>query len=327
MQENKIISIIVPVYNIERYLPQCLESILEQTYRDLEIILVDDGSTDASGDICEQYAQYDNRIIVIHQKNSGAASAKNAGLRLAREKYLTFVDSDDYLEPDAYAYMVSQLESCDADVIQCNFRNVYVGFSEIPNNDSDRRIYSTVEYLRRFTIDWTCGLLWNKLYERRLFNNILFEEGHKIDDEYFTYQGMMNAHRIVVSPKVMYNYRKRKSSVMLAESSQQQIVLDKLDYLQKRRMKIIAKFPELKHDFDFHFLNMLIILSKDHSATYESIEYTKYLLREYFRKGKKCKIGLNLWIQLIGLMYKKSKKILKKKQMDISDKDYESYFE
>ena len=114
---NKI-SVIVPVYNVEPYLIECLESIINQTYRDLEIILIDDGSTDKSGDICEEYAKKDDRIIVIHQSNQGSASAKNAGLRKASGEYLAFVDSDDFLQEDAYEFMVRQLEEYHADIIQ-----------------------------------------------------------------------------------------------------------------------------------------------------------------------------------------------------------------
>ncbi len=105
-----VISVIVPVYNVSAYLPECLDSILSQDYEKLEVILIDDGSTDDSGAICDAYAQRDSRIRVIHQKNGGAAAAKNAGLRAAAGEYLSFADSDDFLEPKAYAYMMSLLK-------------------------------------------------------------------------------------------------------------------------------------------------------------------------------------------------------------------------
>ena len=100
------ISVIIPVYNVAAYLPECMESILRQDHEDLEIILIDDGSTDESGMICDRYAARDSRIRVIHQKNGGAAAAKNAGLRIATGEYLSFADSDDYLEPGAYSHML-----------------------------------------------------------------------------------------------------------------------------------------------------------------------------------------------------------------------------
>ena len=107
---NNLISVIVPVYNVAAYLPQCLDSILQQDHEALEVILIDDGSTDCSGEICDGYAAADSRIRVIHQKNSGAAAAKNAGLRAATGEYLVFADSDDFVEPGAYSYMLRTLQ-------------------------------------------------------------------------------------------------------------------------------------------------------------------------------------------------------------------------
>ena len=104
-----LISVIVPVYNVAMYLPQCLDSILGQDHENLEVILIDDGSRDESGEICDAYARRDSRLRVIHQKNGGAAAAKNAGLRIATGEYLSFVDSDDYLEPNVYGYMLEVL--------------------------------------------------------------------------------------------------------------------------------------------------------------------------------------------------------------------------
>ena len=123
-----MISVIIPVYNVEKYISQCLDSVCNQTNRDLEIILVDDGSTDASGKICDEYACHDKRIHVIHQKNSGAAAAKNAGLRVASGEYLSFVDSDDFLELNAYYYMIQIMQTQNADVVQCSYRDVFKNY-------------------------------------------------------------------------------------------------------------------------------------------------------------------------------------------------------
>lgn len=311
------ISVIVPVYNVAEYLPQCIESLLSQTYKELKIILIDDGSTDNSGDICDNYAKKDFRIQVIHQKNGGAASAKNAGLRVAKGKYISFVDSDDYLEKDAYRYMVEQLEINHADMIQCSFRNIYIDAHEDCVTLNEFHAFTAQEYLKRFTVDWTCGLIWDKLYRRKLFNGVFFEEGHKIDDEFFTYQGVMNAKKIIYMPRIIYNYRKRKSSVMLKPESQQKIILDKLDYLDIRRIKVVSSFPELKQDFDYHFLNMLLILSKENAVTEESIQRAQQLLRNYFKGEKHCKMEISLRRQLFQLQHRNPKSILKRKNTAI----------
>lgn len=307
-----IISVIVPVYNVETYLSACLDRILGQSYSQLEIIIVDDGSTDQSGEICDQYEKMDPRIKVIHQKNGGAANAKNTGLAYATGEYLSFVDSDDYLEPMAYEIMLTYLMEYQADVVQASFRNVYVGNEVEHKTFEDIRIFETEEFMKQYTIDWTCGLLWNKLYRKSLFDGINFEEGHKIDDEFFTYQGVMNAKRIVHIPDVVYNYRKRKSSVMLRKETQQEIVLDKLEYLEKRRKNVIAKFPQLKQEFDYHYLSMLIILSKDTAATEMSIRKTKSMIKSYFREGKHCKIDFSLKRQLYKLRFCTCSALLKK---------------
>lgn len=120
---NDFISVIIPVYNVAAYLSICIESVLSQDYSALEIILIDDGSTDESGKICDEYARNDKRIHVIHQNNSGAAAAKNMGLKAATGKYLSFVDSDDFLEPDAYSHMVQVIQENKADVVQCSYRD------------------------------------------------------------------------------------------------------------------------------------------------------------------------------------------------------------
>ena len=122
---NNIISVIIPVYNVEKYIVQCLESVLNQSYKELEVILIDDGSTDRSGEICDFYAKKDGRVRVIHQENGGAARAKNAGLRIATGKYLSFVDSDDYLANNAYGYMVEQIKKYQHKLSYEDFMEIY----------------------------------------------------------------------------------------------------------------------------------------------------------------------------------------------------------
>ena len=325
---NELISVIVPIYNVEKYLSECIESILNQTYRHLEVILIDDGSTDQSGKICDIYAERDSRVKVIHQKNGGAANAKNAGLKTATGKYLVFVDGDDYLELDALFYMVDLLQKRNADVVQACFRKIYRDRQSNVCGASDQILeFSAENYIKRYTTDWTCGLLWDKLYKRKLYDNIFFEEGHKIDDEFFTYQGIMRAQKVVHCPKIIYNYRQRKSSVMYAESSQQRILLDKLDYLNKRRKKIISVFPELDQTFNEHYLNMLLSLSKAPYSTRQSIKEIKELLKEYFHERNNCRIPWGLKFELWKLRYSSVNKLLKSVAHDQSTFSAEDYFE
>ena len=158
MRNNGLISVIVPIYGVEKYLPECIESVTRQTYDNLQIILVDDGSRDGCGAICDRYARTDNRIVVVHQENGGAAAARNAGLRLAQGDYISFLDGDDYLEPDAYENMLAAMEEHGADIVHGGFRYVYVDGAVIHEGPDQILSFSAVEYLVRFETDWTCSL-------------------------------------------------------------------------------------------------------------------------------------------------------------------------
>lgn len=298
---EKKISVIIPVYNVALYLEECLNSVVSQSYTNLEILLIDDGSTDHSGAICDQFASIDSRIKVIHQKNAGAAAAKNAGLRAATGAYLSFVDSDDYLEPGAYSHMVSLLEAHGADVLQCAYRDVYRDRKEDQLRGTGLEILSAADYLLRYTTDWTCGLLWDKLYQRHLFDDFFFEEGHKIDDEYFTYRGIMNAGKVLCDGRIIYNYRKRRSSVMFSPESAARILLDRVDYLDKRRRNVVARFPELRRVFDLHFLDSMLYLSTDRSSSAQSITAIRSALRTYFREKGHTAPPMGWWLPLLKL--------------------------
>lgn len=321
-----VISVVVPVYNVEPYLKECLESIINQTYRDLEIILIDDGSTDKSGDICDEYGKKDERIIVIHQNNQGSASAKNAGLRKSSGEYLTFVDSDDFLQEDAYEFMVKQLEEYCADIIQGCFRKVYQKFYRDVNKIIEMQILDTFEFLELFTKDWTCGLLWDKLYKRDIFKDIYFKEGHKIDDEFFTYKGVMNSKKILRVPHYIYNYRQRISSVMFSKDSQLKIISDSLEYLSIRRKEVTKSFPQLKKVYDEHYLNMLIILSKNEYINAEHIKEIKQHIKKYFNENDKIKISLALCIELKKLQYYPTKCLLRNIKIDKSYVEKDLYY-
>lgn len=278
---NGVISVIMPVYNVAGYLPQCLDSVLSQDYDQLEVILVDDGSKDDSGAICDAYAARDSRVKVIHQKNGGAAAAKNAGLRIATGEYLSFVDSDDWLEPDVFGYMVDILWSEQADMVQCAFRDAWRNRTEDRVFYTGRTVTDSDEYLRRLLRDYSCVLLWNKLYRREIFDGIFFEEGHKIDDEYFIYLGFLKDRKVVFDDRIIYNYRQRASSVMNSPAAAHQRLLDKLDVLQKRRKVVLAQRPQLKKDYDGMYLDSLWCLSRDPGNTEETLQQIRQLLRQY----------------------------------------------
>ncbi len=320
--EEKI-SVIVPVYNVEAYVGACLDSLLVQTYSNLEILVVDDGSTDRSGEICDEYANRDPRIHVVHQANGGAANAKNTALRLATGELLAFADSDDLVEPTAYSYMAEQLHTLDADVVQCGFYKLYTDGEKLYPASEQPRIFDTAGYLKNYTTDWTCGLLWDKLYRRKLFDGIFFEEGHRIDDEFFTYLGIMNAKKIVRFPKPVYQYRMRKSSVMSSDASKKQIVLDRLAAASARRKNVLARFPGLKPDYDEHLANFLLILLHDPSGSEESIRQTKEHIRSFLSEKPAPAVSFRMKLQLRRALHSRIKAAL---DTASSDKKLTFYF-
>lgn len=319
---NQTISVIVPVYNVETYLPHCVSSILSQDYEDLEVILIDDGSTDASGRICDQYADKDPRVRVIHQNNGGAAAAKNAGLRLASGDYLTFADSDDYLEPGAYGFLMKTLLETNADAVQGSFREVY------RNHVEEQRIQAETleeyDYLLRFPKDFSCALLWNKLYRREIFDGVFFEEGHKIDDEYFTYQGFLRPRKVARADRIVYNYRKRASSVMSSPESAERLVLDCLDSAAKRRQKILDTLPQLREPFDENYLDVMWYLSGNEGSTERSLQALKGSFRNYMGEKGRTFPPVYLWRGLAKLFFVPTPRLLALckrtcKQIDMTD--------
>lgn len=305
-----VISVIIPVYNVQTYVAQCIDSILSQNYEKLEIILVDDGSTDHSGEICDGYAERDDRIVVIHQKNGGAAAAKNTGLRAATGEYLSFVDSDDYLEPGAYDHMVKILMEYQADAVQCAIRDVYQDTMQDQIVKPGRKVWSTEEYIEQYLYDWTCGLMTDKLYRRKLFSGIFFEEGNRIDDEYFTYQGMMNAACIVSDDRIIYNYRRRASSVMYSPESQQRIAYDRVDFMAKRRKNVIQRFPQLRKKYDRDFTYLMMDLVRRPYNSIESIRLVQTSVREYLKEKEHTPISVFQWWDIFRLLHTKPEKLL-----------------
>ena len=178
--DEKLISIIVPVYNIEEYLPRCIESILKQTYTNLELILVDDGSTDKSGKICDNYAKLDARVRVHHKENGGSSSARNAGILLAKGQYVGFVDSDDYIEVDMYKRMVDAAKESGCNIIQVardeidDNGNLMQAICEMPKKTIH---YSAEEFMKELLLHIGDCSFCTKLLNRDLFNSRKFPEG------------------------------------------------------------------------------------------------------------------------------------------------------
>ena len=240
--EEPLISVIVPVYKVEPYLDKCISSIVNQTYTNLEIILVDDGSPDNCPAMCDAWAEKDSRIRVLHQRNQGGGAARNAGLDLASGSLIAFVDSDDYIVPDMYAHLYTLLEQS-VDIAECSY-------VEVAGNDAvfacgyETRSYTAQEAMAEHIRDRVFRqLIWNKLYRRHVIDGIRFPTDKKIDDEFFTYRVLGNANALIHSTKVCYAYRQQSESVTHSMPISKRI--QAVEAKTQRHTYIKNHFPEL----------------------------------------------------------------------------------
>lgn len=211
------ISIIVPVYNVEAYLEDCITSILNQTFKDFELILVDDSSTDKSGYICDQFAKIDRRIKVIHQKCGGASCARNLGLDNANGKYIGFVDSDDYIHPQMYEILYKNIIYYGVNIVMCNYKKVLEKekFKKQCETIDNIVLYSNIEALNYFFSedDYRYIPPWNKLYIKEIFEDIRFEEGKICEDQIISPKLIYISKSILIIEETLYFYRRRQGSV------------------------------------------------------------------------------------------------------------------
>ena len=241
---NDLISIIVPVYNVEQYLDRCIESIINQTYTNLEIILVDDGSPDNCPDMCDKWAEKDNRIKVIHQANMGAGAARNAGLDNANGKYIGFIDSDDYISKEMYEHLYS-LMTPDIDIVECEYALVYNDYELIYEKNFSSSIYSVKDAFEEHIKEhYFKQLIWNKLYKKHILNNVRFPTNSKIDDEFFTYKVIGNANYLLHSDKICYAYRQNNNSIMHTINLNN--LIQSIDAKILRHKYVILNFPDLQ---------------------------------------------------------------------------------
>ena len=205
-----LISVIVPVYNVAQFLDDCLVSIINQSYNNIEIILVDDGSTDKSGEICDIFADQDRRIRVIHKKNGGLSSARNVGLNVARGNFIVFVDSDDCLNKKMIEKLYNAVMSSNTEIACCDYTSS--GF----NNDSDSEIevLSREDAISTLFDDYGFQCFaWNKIYKRSLFENICYPEGKLFEDIVTTYKLLKKVDKVVYIKEKLYYYRQRTNSI------------------------------------------------------------------------------------------------------------------
>lgn len=208
--EQPLISIIIPVYNGEKYLRPCIDSILRQTYSNWELLLIDDGSRDTSGAICDEYAK-DARIRVVHKQNGGQASARNKGVEMAKGDYIGFVDCDDWLEQDMYEQMMNVMKSCQAEVVICGFVEEYASRIKEVNNDGEQKCYLAHEALKMLLEGKIGSYLWSMLFRREVVQEPM-PDLNPYEDHATIFKWISHSNRVVVLHHALYHYRQLETS-------------------------------------------------------------------------------------------------------------------
>lgn len=242
--DEPLISVIVPVYNVESYLERCVRSILEQVYANIEIILINDGSTDMSGKKCDLFAAMDSRIKVIHKINGGLSSARNSGMQAAKGEYITFVDSDDWISKDYISYMYEMLMKYDVDISVAEFQIVSNETEKFVIRDVKEEILANQDGVKRLLYQNISNCSYAKLYKRSIFENISFPQGKLYEDVVTLYLCFSVAKSIALSNKKIYAYYMRDGSIVRNNFS-----LKKMDYYFNscELMKHVSvEYPDLK---------------------------------------------------------------------------------
>ena len=260
--EKDLISIIIPVYKVEKYLEKCIESVLKQTYTNLQVILVDDGSPDNCGKICDEYAKKDSRIEVIHKVNGGLSDARNVGIAKAKGKYIGFVDSDDYIKEDMYEILINLIKEYDADVSICNLYDVIEGKEYIRNKEKGIKEYNRIDILKEVLLDKNIqSYAWNKLYKKELFNEIKYPIGKKYEDIGTTFYIFEKCNKVVVTSEPEYYYLKRADS--LVNNVTESTVLDYTEIIIQRYLYTQKNIEELRKYNNYYLAKTLITAHND----------------------------------------------------------------
>lgn len=293
---NDLISVIIPVFNSEKYLVRCLESVLNNTYKNLEIILVDDGSTDGSENICDYYGNNDKRVVVIHKENEGTAIARNTGIENAKGDYFAFLDNDDYISPCFYEYMLKAMKDTCADVVVC----------EMTREDNyemlEKQLYITPNIIEKknfilgtYKADWTRNTApWNKLYKRCLFDDIRFPEGKGYEDAYTTYRVLFEASKICHLKNILYCWYKNEESYSSKKDNAKKLLFREEALQCQAEFYISNEYKDVSQEAMKFYINQLFLmvwhLDHDYTLSTDTIlvreKFVKKLKKLYIRKYK-----------------------------------------
>lgn len=293
MRNREKVSVIVPVYNIAPYIGKCIESLLNQTFSQMEIILVDDGSTDESGRICDEFKQKDSRIVVIHKENGGLSSARNAGIAAAAGKYIGFVDGDDWVAKEMYERMYNLAESEKAQIVSCKYQEVYedcdLAAVHGPNTFAS---LNKRDALKSFFLRQISESVCDKLFLKRMFSDVRFPEGEINEDTCVVVRLLMQSQKVVCLERKLYYYRKRRGSITRSGYSQAfQIVAQHLSQISSWVKRDYPDLdPYMKNFFGSHYYFLLLSILNEPNRNQYRKDYHIYL-----KKFSKCFFSFIKW--------------------------------
>lgn len=281
--EKELISIIVPVYNVEKYLNRCVESILAQTYDNLEIILVDDGSPDNCGNICDEYAKKDSRIIVLHKTNGGLSDARNRGINIAKGKYIGFVDSDDYIEKDMFEILYNLCKENNADISMISYKEIENGIIINENSKYTNKIfeYNNIEAIKELLKDEKIkNYAWNKLYKKELFDEIEYPINMAYEDVGTTYKLFEKAKKIMWDDIPKYNYIRRSTSIVSKNTYKNLKDFIDLSYKRYNHFENSIYSKEIKIENSYSFIRSMIMFYLNYQV--DNIEELDNVFEYYY---------------------------------------------
>lgn len=262
--EQDLISVVIPVYNVEKYFKRCIDSVLKQTYQNMEIIIVDDGSKDSSGSLCDEYEKKDSRIAVFHKENGGLSSARNFGLEKALGRYICFIDSDDFIDENYITIMYNKMIKSDADICYCksiNFTDETKINLKVENEKTV--IIDKEEAIKQLLLK--NGLIKNyiphALYKKVLFDNIRFPVGSNFEDIATTYKILDASKKIIVTNKILYYYFINDNGI--TQKMKKQDIIDRFNNMNEREKFINQNYPRLKNISDRYMFRIYLVIIKD----------------------------------------------------------------
>lgn len=308
MKKNPLISVIVPIYKVEDYLERCVDSIINQSYSNLEIILVDDGSPDNCPQICDNYAKQDSRVKVVHKVNGGLSDARNAGMEIATGDYISFIDSDDYVHTDMLNILLNVMLKENCEIAQCGTVKFNEGETVALNKiDYKVKVYNNKEALKELVNDGHfVQTVWNKLYRADVALKTPFRKGKLNEDEFWTYLIFAESKKIAEVSADMYFYLQRSTSIMGENYSIRR--LDALEAKAERQDYLQENFPELADDAYKNFFFMClysyqqVLRNMDKSDRAEAKNKIRNLVKQYSAKNiNGFSSKEQMWYRLSGI--------------------------